>query len=176
MKFSNLIIISRTPYIQITSTHTLTHSHTYHYTKHINKILGCTNHPIKLYNKHPHVTAYSKESCVHSMVGHPIERAVIPNSQENTQAKSKLYNQSNSRWIHNTLSSHNLIYIHMINPTVTPLHLFKLTYTCLPTCCRDRHMHAKPFSQWSASWSSPMFTKWLIRPPSKQSLRRPHYA
>ena len=42
-----------------------------------------------IYNKHPHVTAHSREPCVHSMVGHPIERAVVPNSQEHTDATSK---------------------------------------------------------------------------------------
>ena len=45
------------------------------------------NRPI--YNKHLHVTAHSREPCVHSMVGHQIERAAVPNSQEHTDATSK---------------------------------------------------------------------------------------
>ena len=36
-----------------------------------------------------HVTAHSREPCVHPMVGHPIERAVVPKSQEQTDATSK---------------------------------------------------------------------------------------
>ena len=37
-----------------------------------------------IYSKHLHVTAHSREPCVHSMVSHPIECAVVPNSQEHT--------------------------------------------------------------------------------------------
>ena len=48
------------------------------------------HHQNTIYNKHPHVTAHSREPCVHSMVGQPIERAVVPNSQEQTDATSKL--------------------------------------------------------------------------------------
>ena len=116
------------------------------------------------------------------MVGHPIERAVVPNSQEHTDATSKftiqlipsefttqcqiLTNYIYTLWISCTIGS-----------TVTPLHLLtiKLTYTCLPTYCRDRHMHAK-LSQWSTSWNSPMPTRWLIRPQSRQWLWRPRSA
>ena len=39
--------------------------------------------------QHLHVTAHSREPCVHSMVGHPIECAVVPNSQEHTDATNK---------------------------------------------------------------------------------------
>ena len=124
------------------------------------------------------MTAHSREPCVHSMVGHPIERAVVPNSQEHTDATSKftiqlipseftaqcqiLTNYIYTLWISCTIGS-----------TVTPLHLpIKLTYTCLPTDFRDRHMHAKLF-QWSTSWNSPMPTTWLIRPQSRQLLWDP---
>ena len=44
---------------------------------------------IKLFTTTSHVTGHSREPCVHSMVGHPIERAVVPNSQEHTDATSK---------------------------------------------------------------------------------------
>ena len=42
-----------------------------------------------IYNKHLHVTVHSREPCVRSMVGHPIECAVVPNSQEHTDATSR---------------------------------------------------------------------------------------
>ena len=45
---------------------------------------------IKLFTKkHQHVTVHSREPCVHSMVGHPIKRAAVPNFQEHTYASSK---------------------------------------------------------------------------------------
>ena len=51
------------------------------------------------------MTAHSREPCVHSMDDHPTKRAVVPNSQEHTEAKSKLQsNKSQVNLQHNVKS------------------------------------------------------------------------
>ena len=51
------------------------------------------HHQSTIYNNHLHVTAHSREPCVHSMVSHPIKRAVVPNSQEHTDATTNLQSE-----------------------------------------------------------------------------------